>query len=53
MFQEKKAEGDLPALKTVLTHQYIDLWAIYKSVGEDSLQKPEALLTTRKPTKRQ
>ena len=25
MYQEKKEEGDLPALKTALTHQYSDL----------------------------
>ena len=31
----KEEEEDLPALKTVLTHQYNDLETTYKSVEED------------------
>ena len=30
MCEEKKEEDDLPALKTVLTHQYNDLTTTYK-----------------------
>ena len=35
MYQEKKAEEHLTALKTELTHQYNDLKTTYKSAEED------------------
>ena len=46
MFQEKREEEDLPALKTVLMHQYNDSKTIYKNTKEDSLQPPESKLRT-------
>ena len=48
--QEKKELGELPALKTVLTHQYNELKTTYKTVEEDWLQPLETILTTRGPT---
>ena len=53
MCQEKKAEKDLSALKTALTHQYNDLKTAYKSLEEDWLQPPETVLMTREPTELQ
>ena len=53
MCQEKKDQENLPVMKTALTHQYKDLETTYKSLEEDWLQLPEAILTTRGPTKRQ
>ena len=47
MFQEKREEEDLPALKTALMHQYNDSKAIYKNTKEDSLQPQETTLRTR------
>ena len=47
MFQEKKEEEDLPALKIALTHQYNDSKTIYKNTKEDSLQPPETKLRAR------
>ena len=38
MFQEKREEEDLPALKTALTQRYNDSKTIYKNTKEDSLQ---------------
>ena len=35
MFQEKKKEKDLPALKTTLMHRYNDSKTIYKNTTED------------------
>ena len=35
MCHKKKEEEDLPALKTVMTHEYDDLKTIYRSVEED------------------
>ncbi len=40
MLQEKRMEEDLPALKTALTHPYIDSKTKYKNTKEDSLQPP-------------
>ena len=37
----KREEEDLPALKTALTHPYIDSKIIYKNTKEDSLQPPD------------
>ena len=47
MFQEKREEEDLLALKTVLTHRYNDSKTIYKNMKEDSLQPPKTTLRTR------
>ena len=47
MFQEKREEEDLPALKTALTHRYNDSKTIYKNTkGGGSLQPPETILIT-------
>ena len=46
MYLEKKEEEDSPALKTALTHPYIDSKAIYKNTKEDSLQPPDTKLRT-------
>ena len=35
MYQEKREEGDLPALKTALTHRHNDSKTIYKNTMED------------------
>ena len=35
MFQEKREEEDLPALKTALTHRHKDSKTIYKNTKED------------------
>ena len=37
MFQEKREEEDLPALKTALTHRYNDSKTIYKNTMEGGL----------------
>ena len=47
MYLEKREEEDLPALKTALTHPYIDSKTIYKNTKEDSLQPPDTKLRTR------
>ena len=47
MFQEKRKEADLPALKTALTYPYNNSKNIYKNTKEDSLQPPETILRTR------
>ena len=47
MFQEKRQEEDLPALKTALTHRYNNSKIIYKNMMEDSLQPPETILIIR------
>ena len=52
MSQQKKEEEDLPALKTMLTHQYHDLKIIKKSAEKVWLQPTETILTTRGPTER-
>ena len=49
MCQKKKEEENIPALKTVLMHQYK---TTYKSAGKDWLQPPKSILTTRGPTER-
>ena len=36
IFQDKREEDDLPALKIALTHRYNDLKIIYKNTMEDS-----------------
>ena len=41
MFQEKREEEDLPALKTALAHRYNESKTIYKNKMEDSLQSSE------------
>ena len=46
MYLEKREKEDLPALKTALTHPYIDSKTIYKNTKEDSLQPPETKLRT-------
>ena len=46
IFQEKREEEDLPALKTTLTHEYNDSKTIYKNTKEDTLQPPETILIT-------
>ena len=43
----KQGGEDLPALKTALTHPYIDSKTIYKNTKEDSLQLPDTKLRTR------
>ncbi len=43
MFQEKREEEDLPALKTTLMHPYNDSKTIYKNTKEDSLQPPDTM----------
>ena len=47
MFQEKREEEDLPALKTALTHPYIDSKTIYKNTKKGTLQPPEMKLRSR------
>ena len=47
MFQEKREEEDLPALKTALTYQYNDSKTIYKNAKKDSLQQLKTMLRTR------
>ena len=47
MFQEKRDEEDLPALKTALTHRYNDSKTVYTNTMEDSLQPSETILITR------
>ena len=47
MFQEKREEAVLPALKTALTHRYNDSKTIYKNTNKDSLQPPETKLRAR------
>ena len=47
MYQEKREEEDLPALKTALTHPCNDSKTMYKNTKEDSLQPPETKLRTR------
>ena len=47
MFQEKREEEDLPALKTALTHRYNDSKTIYKNTMEDRLQPSETIMITR------
>ena len=47
MFQEKRKEEDLLALKTVLTHRYNGSKTIYKNTMEDSLQPSETIMITR------
>ena len=37
MFQEKREEEDLPALKTALTHRYNDSKTIYKNTMEEMI----------------
>ena len=41
-----RKEEELPALKTVLMHQYNDLKTTHKNMEEDRLQPPETILTT-------
>ena len=50
MFQEKREEEDLPALKTALTHRYNNSETIYKNTMEDSLQPSETITITRSTT---
>ena len=47
LYVSRKEEEDLPALKTALTHPYIDSKTIYKNTKEDSLQPPDMKLRTR------
>ena len=47
MFQEKRDEEVLLALKTVLTHRFNDSKTIYKNTIEDTLQLSETILITR------
>ena len=47
MYLEKRVEENLPALKTALTHPYIDSKSIYKNTTGDSLQPPDMKLRTR------
>ena len=53
MFQEKREEEDLSALKTALTHRYNDSKTIYKNTMEDTLQPSETILITRWTTEGQ
>ena len=47
MYQEKREEEDLPALKTALAHRYNDSKTIYKNTMEDSLRLSKTILITR------
>ena len=47
MFQEKREEDELTALKTALTHRYNNSKTIYKNTKEDSLQPPGTKLRPR------
>ena len=47
MYQEKREEEDLPALKTALIHRYNDSKTTEKNTNEDWLQPLETTLTIR------
>ena len=50
MYQEKREEKDLPALKTALTHRFNGL---KENMNEDWLHTSETILTARWTTERQ
>ena len=58
MYQEKRVEEDLPALKTALKHRYKDSKTIYKNndkgritaIGNDTDKKMQNQMATRKQT---
>ena len=47
MYQERREEEDLPALKTAFTHRYNDSRTTEKSTKEDWLQPSETILANR------